>query len=214
MSWTMLRKGTAMLGLLALAGTAQAQRSDEGVRQVERLTRSSGDVVQAIGDTRERLVRTMAIYNSLMADDAENRRRLFGNLQREMDRTEERRARIADRVATMDAEADTLFGQWSKSAAAITNEGLRKRSEERLEDARTRHSAIHAAGQQAGDLYATFMKTLRDHVTFLGHDLNPGAVASLKPDAAKLNKKADELLASIDAAVATANSNIRALQPQ
>jgi hypothetical protein len=39
-------------------------------------------------------------------------------------------------------------------------------------------------------------------------------VANLKPDAAKLNKKADELLASIDATVATANSNISALQPQ
>ena len=214
MRWTTVLKGTAMLGLLALAATAQAQRSDEGVRQVERLTRASGDVVQAIGDTRERLVRTMEIYNSLMADNAENRRRLFGNLQREMERTEERRARITERVATMDAEADTLFGEWSKSAAAIGSESLRKRSEERLAAARTRHSAIHAAGQQAADLYATFTKTLRDHVTFLGHDLNPGAVANLKPDAAKLNKKADELLASIDATVATANSNISALQPQ
>ena len=214
MKRTTVLKGTAMLGLLALAATAQAQRSDEGVRRVERLTRASRDVVQAIGDTREQLVRTMAVYNSLMADNAENRRRLFTNLQREMERSDERRARITQRVVAMDAEANTLFGQWSTSAAAIGTESLRARSEERLAAARARHSEIHAAGQQAGDLYATFMKTLRDQVTFLGHDLNPGAVAALKPDAAKLNTSSNELLASIDAIVATANRSISALQPQ
>lgn len=206
-----------LVGLLAgapWAAPAQAQRSDEGLRQVERLTRASRDVVQAIGDTRERLVRTMEVYNSLMADNAQNRRRLFTNLQREMDRTDERRARIAQRVATMDAEANTLFGQWATSTAAITTESLRQRSEERLAATRARHGEIHTAGQQAGELYATFMKTLRDQVTFLGHDLNPGAVANLKPDAAKLNTSSDELLASIDAIVATANRNIAAMQPQ
>lgn len=206
-----------LVGLLAgapWAAPAQAQRSDEGLRQVQRLTRASRDVVQAIGDTRERLVRTMEIYNSLMADNAENRRRLFTNLQREMDRTDERRTRIAQRVATMDTEANTLFGQWAASTAAITTESLRQRSEERLASARARHGEIHTAGQQSGELYATFMKTLRDQVTFLGHDLNPSAVANLKPDAAKLNASSKELLASIDAIVATANRAIAAMQPQ
>lgn len=207
-------RGVAVLALLALAATADAQRRDEGVRQAERLVRASEDTIQAIADTRERLVRTMEIYNSLMADNAENRRRLFNNLQREMERTDERLSRVGERVASMDAEADTLFAEWANSAAAIESENLRQRSQERLETTRARYNAIHTAGQEANERYATFMKTLQDHVTFLGHDLNPSAVASLKPDAEKLNKKADALLEHIDITIATANNNIRELQPQ
>ena len=61
----------AVLATLVFAEAAEAQRRDEGVRQVQRLVGAAEDTVQAIGETRERLVRTMEIYNSLMADDAE-----------------------------------------------------------------------------------------------------------------------------------------------
>ena len=58
------------------------------------------------------------------------------------------------------------------------------------------------------------MKTLQDHVTFLGHDLNDSAVASLKPEAEKVNAQAKELYAAIDQATAAANTNIAALAPK
>jgi hypothetical protein len=58
------------------------------------------------------------------------------------------------------------------------------------------------------------MKTLQDQVTYLGHDLNPSAVASLKPNAAKLNDEAKELVKRIDDTITTANTAIGALRPQ
>ena len=69
-------------------------------------------------------------------------------------------------------------------------------------------------GQKAADLYGPFMKALQDQVTYLGHDLNPGAIASLKPDAAKMNEKAKKLIQSIDDTITTANTNISALRPE
>jgi hypothetical protein len=59
-----------------------------------------------------------------------------------------------------------------------------------------------------------FMKALQDQVTFLGHDLNPSAVASLKPEADKLNAQATELFAAIDKTTAAANSNISRLRAE
>ena len=53
------------------------------------------------------------------------------------------------------------------------------------------------------------MKALGDQVTFLGHDLNASAVASLKPDAAKLNKQSDELVKRIDQTMAAAQQHHR-----
>lgn len=213
MSQGRLWRGAATVAGLALAATVGAQ-SDEGVKQVERLVKASGNTVKAIADTKLQLMKTMDVYNALMADDAKDRKKLYKDLQREMENTEKRRAKISEESAKMNAEADTLFGQWATSAAAIESPDLRKRSEERLQETQAKYDEIGTVGQKAGDLYAPFMGALQDQVTYLGHDLNPDAIASLKPEAAKMNTNADKLVQSIDDTISTANTNIGALRPQ
>jgi hypothetical protein len=203
----------AGLGVLCLATLVWAQ-SDEGVKQVERLVKASGNTVKAIGETKVQLMKTMDVYNALLADDATDRKKLYKNLQKEMDNTEQRRLKIGEEAAKMQTEADTLFAQWGESAAAIDNPDLRKRSEERLEATKASYAEIEAVGQKAADLYAPFMKDLQDQITYLGHDLNAEAVASLKPEAAKLNEKAKTLTRSLDDTISTANEKIGALRPQ
>ena len=85
-------RGVAVLAALALASTVGAQ--DEGVKQVERLVKASGNTVKAIGDTKVQLMKTMDIYNSLFADDATNHRKIYNNIQKEMENTDKRRAKI------------------------------------------------------------------------------------------------------------------------
>ena len=209
------RFGIALTALAAagLATLATAQ-SNEGVKQVERLVKASGNTVKAIGETKVQLMKTMDVYNALMADDAKDRKKLYKSLQKEMDNTEKRRLKIAEEAAKMNAEADALFAQWGESAAAIENPDLRKRSEERLEATKASYAEIEAVGQKAADLYPPFMKDLQDQITYLGHDLNAAAVASLKPEAGKLNEKAKTLTRSLDDTIATANQKIGALRPQ
>ncbi len=205
-------QGLAVLVALALASTAGAQ-SDEGVKQVERLVKASGNTVKAIADTKLQLKKTMDVYNSLFAEDAKNQKKIYKNIQKEMENTNKRRAKISEESAKMTAEADALFKDWSTSAAAIENPDLRKRSEERLEETKASYAEIGTVGQKAGDLYGPFMKALQDQITYLASDLNPTAIASLKPDAAKLNERANELIKSIDNSISTANRNIGALRP-
>jgi hypothetical protein len=205
-------RGVAVLAALALASTVGAQ--DEGVKQVERLVKAAGNTVKAIGDTKVQLMKTMDVYNALMADGAEDRKKLYKNLQKEMENTEKRRAKITEEAAKMNVEADTLFKEWANSAAAIENPDLRKKSDDRLAATKASYEEIGTVGQKAGDLYGPFMKDLQDQVTYLGHDLNPSAVADLKPEAAKLNTKASKLVQAIDETMATANTNIGALRPE
>ena len=208
-----VRGGMAAVAVLALAATSVAQ-SNEGVKQIERLVKASGSTVKAIAETKLQLMKTMDVYNALMADDAKDRKKLYKSLQKEMDNTEKRRLKIAEEAAKMNAEADALFAQWGESAAAIENPDLRKRSEERLEATKASYAEIEAVGQKAADLYPPFMKDLQDQITYLGHDLNAAAVASLKPEAGKLNEKAKTLTRSLDDTIATANQKIGALRPQ
>jgi len=206
-------RGVAVLAALALAMAASVGAQDEGVKQVERLVKAAGNTVKAVGDTKVQLMKTMDVYNGLMADDAADRKKLYKSLQKEMENTEKRRAKIDEESAKMSVEADTLFQQWADSAAAIENPDLRKKSDDRLAATKASYAEIGTVGQKAADLYGPFMKALQDQVTFLGHDLNPSAVADLKPEAKKVNEAASKLTQGIDDVISTANSNIAALRP-
>ncbi len=212
MSQRRLWRGMAVLAALALASTVGAQ-SDEGVKQVERVVKASGNTVKAIADTKLQLKKTMDVYNSLFAEDAKDHKKIYKNIQKEMESTNKRRTKIGEEAAKMNAEAETFFKDWTNSAAAIESPDLRKRSEERLEATKASYAEIGTVGQKAGDLYGPFMKALQDQITYLASDLNPAAIASLKPDAAKLNERANELIKSIDDTIYTANKNIGALRP-
>jgi DNA repair exonuclease SbcCD ATPase subunit len=199
---------------VVLSFAVAARSQDEGVKQVEQLTKKAGATVEAIANTKMQLQKTMDVYNGLMADDAKDRKSLYKKLQSEMDNTDKRRAEIRVRADEMRAEADTLFKSWADSAAAITNAELRKKSEDRLAQTKASYAEIGTVGQRAIDLYGPVMKALQDQVTYLGHDLNPSAVASLKPEAAKVNDQANELVKRIDDTISTTNTAISALRPQ
>jgi hypothetical protein len=207
-----LRRNAILLAALTWGLAPAARAQDEGVKQVEQLVKKSGSTVQAIAETKVQLMKTMDVYNALLADDAADRKGLYKKLQKEMDSTETKRAEVPVRADEMKAEADILFKSWTDSAAAIESPDLRKRSEERLAKTKASYEEIGTVGQKAAALYEPVMKTLRDHVTYLGHDLNAEAVASLKPDAAKLNEKVKELSAAIDQTITVANNNIGALR--
>jgi hypothetical protein len=200
----------AMVLSFAVAGRAQ----DAGVKQVEQVTKKAGAMVEAIASTKAQLMKTMDVYNGLMADGATDRKSAYKKLQSEMEATEKRRGEIALKADEMKAEADTLFKSWADSAAAITDASLRKQSEDRLAKTKASIAQIGTVGQKATEIYQPMMKSLQDQVTYLGHDLNASAVASLKPNAAKLNDQAKELGKRIDDTISTANTAISGLRPE
>jgi ATP-dependent exoDNAse (exonuclease V) beta subunit len=199
---------------IVLSFAVAASSQDEGVKKIELLAKKSGATVEAIANTKVQLMKTMDVYNALMADGATDRKGLYKKLQSEMAATEKRRSEITLRADEMKAEADTLFKSWADSAAAISDADLRKASDERLAKTKQGFAEIGTVGQKATELYGPVMKALQDQVTYLGHDLNPSAVASLKPSAAKLNDQSKELVKRIDDTITTANTAIGALRPQ
>jgi len=191
----------------ATVGFAQ----DEGVKQIQELIKKANAGVESINDTKAQLQKTMEAYNAVLAPDVKDRRDAYKKLQKEVNESEKKRAVVATRNGEMNVEAGKLFKTWEGSTAAIQDPELRKRSQDRLAQAKKRYSDIQANGQGAARLYTPFMKALQDQVTYLGHDLNAGAVASLKPEADKLNVQAKELYSAIDKTTAAATSNISQL---
>jgi len=87
-----------------------------------------------------------------------------------------------------------------------------ERASQRLGDSQKEFSGVLKALRDGADALEPFRKELADQITYLGSDLTPSAMESLKPNAEKLNVHGKEAFGKADAAIATANSYFQGLR--
>lgn len=184
------------VGLVALS--ASAALAQGGPEQTAKLTKTVESTVKSIDATRLQLEKTVAGYNSIMDQTAKDTKDAYKGLGKDITESEKKVAEARLKVDEMNAEADRLFTSWKESTAAITDPALRAKSEARLADSQTRFQKIAAAGKDTRQTFDTLMTDLKNQSTYLGNDLDAGAIASLKPDAAKFNARAKNLFGQID----------------
>jgi len=93
----------------------------------------------------------------------------------------------------MQAAAAPVFDQWTKDLEAYSNPEMRQRSQARLSAARERYDAVVSAVEPVLVGYEALNQTLRDHVLFLKHDMNPTAIATIRDDVRSVAKEASDL---------------------
>ena len=201
---------TTVVSVTVVAVSAVAQQA---VRQTERLVKRAEATVRDIGNARAQLQNTLEIYNTLMGGAGDSKK-LFNDLRRAADRSEDRRDDVRKRGEDMKKEAHTFFEEWTRSLSAITNEDLTQRAQARLNATRLGFSEILGAGRRAGALFDVFMGGLGDQITYLGHDINPNGIASLKEDAERLNASAESMFARIDEVTETIGEYANSLRAQ
>ena len=185
-----------------------------GHKQTDKLIKTAESTLDAVGIARQQVKDTLASYNAIMGGKVDDNKAAYKTLVKAIDQSDKKAMNVRKKMESMQASADTLFGDWESSLATFTSDDMRQRSKERLDDTRERYSEILTAGQKASGEFGPFISTLRDQVRFLGHDLNPAAVSDLEEDAVKLNEQADKVLTTIDDAVKVAEEYIESLRAE
>ena len=204
-----------MASVVALPATGRAQifgSDPESLKRTDELIEGAEELVKEAVSARQELDKTLASYNALFTDDVTDVRKAYKDVEKGMERTEKQREEVKKKLDAMKLEADSYFAGWNQSLQQIGDEGLRKRSEDRMKETKRHFDGVLAAVDQARGRYEPFIASLRDQWTYLGHDLNASGIASLKPDADKLNTKATELFRSIDEGMKKAEEYIASLR--
>ncbi len=216
-SWGAGSFGLALWLASALAArTAGAQAifgSDpEGLKRTDSLIKKAEELVKETTSAREQITKTLDTYNSIFAKDVKDVRKAYKGVEGEIGKSEKKRDDVRMKLDEMKIEAEAYFTGWRESLAQIGNPDLRKKSEARMAATRGQFDGILNAVREAREAYEPFMTGLKDQWTYLGHDLNPSGISSLKPDADKLNVQAKDLFGKIDAGTKKANSYIESLR--
>lgn len=186
------------------------------VRQTEKLAKTAEALIEEVEAAQLQVRATLDSYSLLVRGGATDLRKPYRTLDRDIDKCEKRREQVQRRADAAKKEADAYFRGWAASLPLISSEELRERSETRLRDSRSRFDGILAAGRRASASYEPLLVKLRDQWTYLGHDLNPSGLASLRPDAQQLGEEGTQLLVEIDQSLREARNyvaSIRAVQP-
>ena len=209
--------GVAFLWMVSPSQNAGAQvfgSDPEGVKQTNRLIDRAEDVVKQTTSARQEIGKTLDSYNALFGDNVTDLLSAYKDVEKGIERCDKQKVEVQKSIDTMSAEADTYFAGWTGSLENIQSQDLRKRSEDRMKETRGRFDGILAAARDAQKSYDPLISNLKDQWTYLGHDLNPSGIASLKPDADKLNQSATVLFKKIDDGMKTANDYITSLRSQ
>jgi hypothetical protein len=204
--------------VLALAAAAAALRAtpvaaQAGPEQTTKFLKTVEGTVKAIGESKAQLQKTVATYNSITEMTAKDLKDAYKDLNKDVADSEKKVVEGRPKVDEMNSAAEAYFAAWKASAAAISDPDLRKRSEERLADAQARFNNIAVAGKDTRQSFDTLMTDVKDQSTFLGHDLNASAIASLKPNAAKLNSRANTVFTKVDGVTKMFDEYMASLKP-
>jgi hypothetical protein len=156
--------------------------------------------------------KTLDAYNALVTQPSKNMKGDYKKLMKSTDGMNDKVAEARKKVDGMQQAGSTYFAGRAETIKAIQDPSLQGRAKERLADSQKQFDGVLKSLKDASDALEPFRKQLADQITYLGSDLTPSAMTSLKPNADKLNTTASELFGKTDTAISSANAYFQGLK--
>jgi hypothetical protein len=135
-------------------------------------------------------------------------KKLNGELQNSEDSAEAVRKRIKD----VESVADSLFAEWKTELGQYSSADLRRKSEEKLTQTKSRYNEMLTAMKKAEQRIDPVLKPLRDQVLYLKHNLNARALAAIKGELVKVDAQVDQLVKDMNRSIAEADKFIQSME--
>ena len=204
---------TATTAVMWMSAVAVPSAQTEGVKETGQFVDAGANTSSAVGKARLQVQNTLTAYNTLVTQPSKDMKGDFKKLLNGAKDTGERVDDARERVTKMEAAGDTYFTGRAAAIKGIQSTDLREKGQQRLDESRKGYAGVLASLREAGQSLQKVRTDLDNQITFLGSDLTPSAMTSLKPEAQKFNERGAETLAKVDQAITTANKYFDSLRP-
>jgi hypothetical protein len=110
--------------------------------------------------------------------------------------------------------ADALFSEWETELGQYSSADLRRKSEAKLTQTKTRYKDMLGAMNRAEQRIDPVLRPLRDQVLYLKHNLNARALAAIKGELVKVDVQVDRLVRDMNRSIAEADKFIQAMEKE
>ncbi len=147
-------------------------------------------------------------FRSVVATEGGSLEDKYNELNKQLERSEDRARDIRNRVKSVKDVADDLFKEWEKELGQYKDRELRAESQRELRQTKQRAQTVIAAMEKAQKRVDPVLQPLRDRVLFLKHNLNASAIGALDKELLAISGNVDALVADLESSIAEAESFI------
>jgi hypothetical protein len=207
----LLAVGLLLTSSLAAAQTEERSRT-QGLKETDRFVKAGGTATQAVAEAKLQTQKTLDAYNALVTQPSKNMKGDYKKLMKSMDAMNNKVTQARQRIDEMQQAGNTYFAGRAETIKNIQNAELQDQAKQRLAESQKQFGDVLKSLQDSGQALEPFRKDLADQITYLGSDLTPSAMDSLKPNAEKLNARGQKVFAEADTAISTSNAYFQGLR--
>ena len=132
-------------------------------------------------------------------------KRAYEKLNSEYEDSEKAAKKVSDRIDKVESVADALFEEWGEELKLYKSADLRRSSRQKLQKTKSRYREMLASMHRAEKSMTPVLRTFRDNVLFLKHNLNAQAIGSLRSEFSTLKGEINGLIKNMNEAIKTSN---------
>jgi len=138
----------------------------------------------------------------------------YKKLKSELQSSEDSAETVRNRIEAVENVADSLFSEWKTELGQYSNADLRRKSEAKLSQTKSRYNDMLGAMKRAEQRIDPVLRPLRDHVLYLKHNLNARALAAMKGELVKVDAQVDQLVREMNRSIAEADKFIQTMEKE
>jgi hypothetical protein len=208
----------ALTSPVLMAGQTATQAPErsrtQGLKETDKFVKAGEATTKALTEGKTQVQKTLDIYNALVTQPSTNMKGDYKKLMKAMDSMNDKVAEARTKIEAMEKSGDTYFTGRAETIKGIQDPALLGQAQQRLKANQEQFGTVLKSLREAGGSLEPFRKQLADQITYLGSDLTPSAMTSLKPQAEKLNAQGGELFKTIDEGIAKANSYFQSMRAE
>ena len=158
---------------------AGVHKRDILVSRVEKTRDSQEEAQEEFKDALEQFGSVVELQNTDL-------KQAYDKLNSEYENSEDAAEMVTDRINSVESVAEALFKEWEGEIDQYTNADFKRSSSSQLRQTRTRYTEMLATMRRSEQSMQPVLRTFRDNVLFLKHNLNAQAIGSLRGEFASL----------------------------
>ena len=108
--------------------------------------------------------------------------------------------------------ADALFDEWAEEITQYSNAELRRSSQKKLNETKTRYAHLLRAMKKASSKMDPVLAAFKDQVLYLKHNLNAQAITALEGELVSIQGDVGSLIKEMEVSIAEADEFIKTLK--
>jgi hypothetical protein len=183
-----------------------------GIHKREILINRVEDARDAQSEAQEQFKSALEQFSAVVHIENSNLKIAYEKLNREYEDSERAAAEVSKQIDRVESVANALFKEWESELKLYKSEDLRRSSRQKLQDTKTRYKEMLAGMHEAEKSMDPVLRSFRDNVLFLKHNLNAQAIGALRSKFSMLKGEIDALVKKMNLAVERSNKFISDIQ--